>query len=575
MILTISKILKEGKPRIKIVFDYNYSIKERIKKIPTAKFSRSLKAWHIEYSKEAFNQLKSLGIEIKYINDSGTIGFIRPKNDNTGIDLEKSDSVLSKNDDSKNADIDIAKRNMNIEIHNKNFYIKTGYNPEMIEILKSMNGAWWNGKYKVWIAKADIENLDSIQKNFSYWQKEEYEKIYEIVALIDDPLRVELYRTPDNIKKIWVKIRGYRADIDFLKHLPERFYDKRFKRWNVPNDPKIIKRIIDHYKQKGAKIINRLPKNNMSVYNKKDYSYKQKQDILLGKYSGKYRELVKKSSDVLIAQRYSWSTINSYTSNLIGFAAYRNKTELDSAEVVEINKYIAEVASTKISNSKLNSIISAIKFYYTKVIFRPDFEIEKIKRPRKEVNLPNILSKGEIEMILGALTNLKHITLLYTIYSSGLRLNEILNLRVQDISFDRNQIFVNKGKGKKDRVVMLSDILKLLLIKYTDKYKPEYWLFEGRDQKTQYSASSIQKVVKQAAHKAGITKPVTPHKIRHCFATHLLDEGTDIRYIQELLGHKDIKTTLIYTHVTTKDIRKIKSPLDNLDLSSDFLENAE
>ena len=149
------------------------------------------------------------------------------------------------------------------------------------------------------------------------------------------------------------------------------------------------------------------------------------------------------------------------------------------------------------------------------------------------------------------------------------------NLRVQDISFDRNQIFVNKGKGKKDRVVMLSDVLKLLLIKYTDKYKPVYWLFEGRDQKTQYSASSVQKVVKQAAYKAGINKPVTPHKIRHCFATHLLDEGTDIRYIQELLGHKDIKTTLIYTHVTTRNIKKIKSPLDNLNLSSDFLENAE
>ena len=575
MILTISKILKEGKPRIKIVFEYDRDIKDRIKKIPSARFSKSLKAWHIEYSKKAFNQLKSLGIEIKYINDSGTIGFIRPTNDITGIDLKKSDSVLSKNDDSKNADIDIDKRKLNIEIHNKNFYIKTGYNPGIIEVLKSMNGAWWNGKYKVWIAKADVENLDSIQNNFSYWQKEEYEKIYEIVALIDNPLKLELYRTPDNIKKVWVKIRGYRADIDFLKHLPERFYDKRFKRWNIPNDTKVIKRVIEHYKQKGAKIINRLPEKNASKYNKKEYSYGQKQDILIEKYPEKHKELVKQLSDVMIGQRYSWSTITSYTSSLVGLAKHIRKKELERAEVLEINKYLAEVASTKISGSKLNIIISAIKFYYTKVIFRPDFEIEKIKRPRKGRNLPNILSKGEIEMILGALTNLKHITLLYTIYSSGLRLNEILNLRVQDISFDRNQIFVKKGKGNKDRVVMLSEVLKLLLIKYTDKYKPVYWLFEGRDQKTQYSASSVQKVVKLAAYKAGITKPVTPHKIRHCFATHLLDEGTDLRYIQELLGHKDIKTTLIYTHVTTKNIKKIKSPLDNLNLSSDFLENAE
>ncbi len=489
--------------------------------------------------------------------------------------MKKSNSVLSKNDDSKNADIDIAKKNLNIEIHDKNFYIKTRYNSKRIEVLKSLNGAWWNSKFKVWIAKADIENLNTLQKNFNYWQEEEYKNIYDLVALIDDPLKLELYRTPDNIKKIWIKIGGYRADIDFMKHLPDRYYDKRFKRWNIPNDHKVIERIIDHYKQKGAKIINRLPEKNVSVYNKKDYSYKQKQDVLIEKYPGKYKELVKQLSDVLIGQRYSWSTINSYTSSLVNLAKHIGNTELESAEVMEINKYLAEVASTKISGSKLNIIISAIKFYYTKVIFRPDFEIEKIKRPRKELNLPNILSKREIEMILGALTNLKHITLLYTIYSSGLRLNEILNLRVQDISFERNQIFVKKGKGKKDRVVMLSEVLKLLLIKYTDKYKPVFWLFEGQDQKTQYSASSIQKVVKQAAYKAGISKPVTPHKIRHCFATHLLDEGTDIRYIQELLGHKDIKTTLIYTHVTTKDIRKIKSPLDNLNLSSDILENAE
>jgi site-specific recombinase XerD len=167
---------------------------------------------------------------------------------------------------------------------------------------------------------------------------------------------------------------------------------------------------------------------------------------------------------------------------------------------------------------------------------------------------------------LGALDNIKHITILYTLYSSGLRLDELLNLRVNDISFDRNQIFIRQGKGNKDRVVMLSDLLKRLLIFYTDEYKPVYWLFEGKDKKTQYSPSSVRNIVKLATMKAGITKRVTPHKIRHCFATHLLDGGTDIRYIQELLGHKDIKTTLIYTHVTTKNVTQIKSPLDNLNI---------
>lgn len=211
--------------------------------------------------------------------------------------------------------------------------------------------------------------------------------------------------------------------------------------------------------------------------------------------------------------------------------------------------------------------VSALKFYFTKVVFRPDFEIDKIKRPRKSLTLPNILSKKEIESILSSLDNIKHVTLLYTLYSSGLRLAELLNLKVEDINFDRNQIFVRCGKGKKDRVVMLSTVLKELLILYTDKYMPVYWLFEGQDKQHQYSPTSVRNVVKKATRKAGITKRVTPHKIRHCFATHLLDGGTDVRYIQELLGHKDIKTTLIYTHVTTKDMTRIKSPLDDLNLN--------
>ena len=147
-----------------------------------------------------------------------------------------------------------------------------------------------------------------------------------------------------------------------------------------------------------------------------------------------------------------------------------------------------------------------------------------------------------------------------------MRLSEILNLKVNDIYFDRNQIFIRAGKGKKDRVVMLSSVLKQILVLYTDKYKPIYWLFESWDRKKQYSDSSVRNVVKSAASRAKVNKRVTPHTLRHCFATHLLDGGTSIKYIQELLGHKDIKTTLIYTHVTTDNMTNIKSPLDNLDL---------
>jgi len=199
-----------------------------------------------------------------------------------------------------------------------------------------------------------------------------------------------------------------------------------------------------------------------------------------------------------------------------------------------------------------------------------------MKRPRKGTYLPTILSKGEVERMLVSTKNLKHLTILYILYGGGLRRAELLNLRVQDILWERNQVLVKSGKGRKDRLVMLSHTLKELLAQYFDEYQPEYWLLEG-SRSQQYSASSIGAVVKQAAKRAGIRTKVTPHTLRHCFATHLMDGGLDSRYIQKLLGHKDIKTTLIYTHVTNRSLNQITSPLDqiNFQKKSYFVEKVQ
>ena len=160
--------------------------------------------------------------------------------------------------------------------------------------------------------------------------------------------------------------------------------------------------------------------------------------------------------------------------------------------------------------------------------------------------------------------NIKHKTILYALYASGLRLGELLSLRIEDVQWDRNQMFVAGGKGKKDRVVMLSSVLKEALHLYCNEYKPVSFLIEGTKVGVAYSPKSVQTIVKQAALKANISQKVTPHTLRHCFATHLHDGGTSIKLIQELLGHKDIKTTMIYTHVSTSTVLSINSPLDNL-----------
>jgi site-specific recombinase XerD len=218
----------------------------------------------------------------------------------------------------------------------------------------------------------------------------------------------------------------------------------------------------------------------------------------------------------------------------------------------------------KISISYQNQSINAIKFYYEQVLGRP-VRTYYIQRPKKERTLPNVLSEQEVIRILKCTDNLKHKAILSLIYSAGLRLGELINLTIYDIASDRNIIIVRQAKGKKDRTSVLSKKVLQLLREYYKKYKPRKWLFEGQFGE-QYSSTSVQKVFRMAKQKAGIKKKATIHTLRHSFATHLLERGTDLRYIQSLLGHQSSKTTEIYTHITKRGLDKITSPLDNLDI---------
>jgi len=191
-------------------------------------------------------------------------------------------------------------------------------------------------------------------------------------------------------------------------------------------------------------------------------------------------------------------------------------------------------------------------------------ETDKIERPRPEHKLPNVLSKAEVKAILDAPGNIKHEAMLSLIYACGLRRSELLNLKPADIDSKRHLLIIKNAKGRKDRVAPIPEKLIEQLREYYKKFRPQTWLFEGQKKGKQYTATSLQQVLKDSLKKCGINKPVTLHWLRHSYATHLLESGTDLRYIQELLGHKSSKTTEIYTHVTDKNLQKIKSPFDDL-----------
>ncbi|WP_238769900.1 tyrosine-type recombinase/integrase [Maribellus maritimus] len=290
--------------------------------------------------------------------------------------------------------------------------------------------------------------------------------------------------------------------------------------------------------------------NQESIEN--DYSFRSQTKLPKG-----YREILKQ-------KRYSENTIRSYTAYFKDFVHYFRDSELNEITQEQINYYILElVQNHQISASQQNQRINAIKFYYEKVQ-RGDRRLYSIERPRKSKRLPKVLSKEEIQQIIMQCNNLKHKCILSLIYSAGLRRSELLSIKLTDIHSDRGMIRIEAAKGQKDRYSLLSvSLLKLLRI-YYKQYRPKYWLFEGPVRGEAYSSSSISKILTEATYKAGIRKRVTPHMLRHSFATHLLEQGTDLRYIQELLGHGSSKTTEIYTHVSKRYMEKIKNPLDDI-----------
>jgi site-specific recombinase XerD len=264
-------------------------------------------------------------------------------------------------------------------------------------------------------------------------------------------------------------------------------------------------------------------------------------------------------------QRYSPSSIKNYNSNLFQFLtiASHKYASAEEIEIVAIEKYIFwKIKKDNISASHQRIILASIAKFYELVIEKR-INLKHLYPQRKEHKLPNYLTFDEVKKLIEVTQNLKHKSIIMLLYSGGLRLSEVINLKITDIDSNSMTITIRQAKGKKDRQVMLSEHFLIYLRQYYIKYKPSYYLFEGQNS-LQYSGRSIQQIVKESATKSGINKIVSPHVLRHSFATHLLEAGTDIRYIQELLGHNHLKTTQIYTHISDVAKNKIKSPLDRL-----------
>ena len=391
--------------------------------------------------------------------------------------------------------------------------------------------------------------------------------------------------THRNKECIAIRFSHHQSLAQLVRQLPGAKWSQTFKCWLLPLDREHYNKLIDACKGKASidhgslKQYLEKKKNRKGVLNDKNNSkpvnpettikpgtaYLPSSQSMAGISEVNRLELIK-TIELLTLKAYSKSTIKTYRNELaVFFRALGSTSAVDLTEE-QLKRYLLHChEKLRLSENTLHSRMNALKFYYEQVLKRHRFFFD-IPRPKRPMQLPKLLNEDELARLFNALTNKKHKAMLFTAYSAGLRVSEIVNLRLVDIDSVRMQIFVRKAKGKKDRYVNLSPVLLDILRSYARDYhpRPKEFLFESEQTFTAYSVRTVQQIFSNAKNKAGIRKEVGVHSLRHSFATQLLDKGTDIRYIKDLLGHFNIKTTERYLHVSKAKLVNIASPFDDL-----------
>jgi len=540
-----SKIELSGVNRIKLEFPYNQEIASLLKQIPDAKWSHTMKAWHIPYSKVAFSQLMRLFPSVEYPQkNTGEI---------TSEPIAKTVVPIINNQNKQN-------KNVSVQVIGRIIIIKLPKNAIDTHFITSLRYSRWDGKQFCWIVPNYPGNLELIHDYFNERISELIvHENFEVKTSIDSQRKIKTNQLLI-IKTIAGRLKlifGFNKELSYhIKTMPFNNWDTKNKWWSIPYSEKFLYEIKTKAQSQGLEIL-----YEEEEISKEDCKVKRISRIDIPNYSRCPDEYLRKLREL----RYTKNTIKTYSGMFEEFINYYNShdvKQIDDKMIIEFLQYL--VIERKVSPSYQNQSINAIKFYYERVL-GGQRKFYFLDRPLKEFKLPNVLNVDEITNSIKLVKNIKHKAIIMITYAGGLRLSEVINLKIKDIDSKRMQIFVRQAKGRKDRYTLLSKKVVPVLREYFKEYKPKEWLFEGvKGQR--YSESSVYTIVKEAFERAGIKKKASTHTLRHCFGTHLLENGTDIRYIQMLMGHSNIKTTEIYTHMTTKGFDKIENPLDKLEI---------
>ena len=572
--IRIKKIFHRGDYQIAIYFEPNQQLTKLVRSVK-AVWSKTYKCWYIPYNKEKYNELRQ------------TFEMIEVIADQNHDPLDKPVALIDQGGTK---------------------VVATSYSPVVNIFLPEVQSAGqkscckWEGKLKVlkdvgkyWVLA--IPYVDTVSKALLkirgvYWNKKE--QAYFIFRHLAVKIKVEALLGITNILPCnyysnteegegntgEMTVEVNKDDLKTFKLLvpPVSALIQQIKRWycvrfnkseNVyilPATPDIISNLRLVASQTGIQLINNLP----AGYVRKEYTPNQKKVKLTAMVNQLEKQIplqvktyANAMMDYLMAKNYSDNTLRVYTEAFLLFLRqheYKNPDELTERDIV---RSLSLMMQNGLSASTGHSLINALLFYYRNVLKRETFALV-LPRPKKEKKLPAVLTMAECYSIFSVISNPKHKLLLLLGYGAGLRLGEIINLKWADILLTEFKIHIKGAKGNKDRIVMLPYSIISYLENYKHLFKGETWVFEGQFKGESYSPRTVQLVMKQALVRVGLEKKASVHTLRHSFATHLLEAGTDIRYIQGLLGHNSINTTTIYTHLTNKGVNRVQSPLDQM-----------
>ena len=442
------------------------------------------------------------------------------------------------------------------------------FDPETLTEIKKLKHIRWNPDHKCW----HIPDMDHPTTSLRKALQSKYRIYYQQYPSIGIKAKFPVYyQEVISEDRIYIKCEFNVEVIDLIKTLDHPFWHQGEKIWSISGGEKNRRGFINSLKVIGYRPL----ASNIYIKDKEWENEKGLNDELKNRNSRIYTKPAVKEShkpvlpskllNYMALKNYSQRTIRIYSDHIVKFLGCWKDCEIGNLPIDRISDFIhTRMIHANYSRSYQNQMINAIKLYY-RVIENRNLDPMILPRPKKDKKLPIVLSRSEIRSIIRCTINIKHRTIITLIYATGIRLGEVVNMLVKDVDFKRKLIYIRAGKGKKDRIVPLPEILVKQLKEYMNYYQPGKYLFTGWNN-NQYSPRSVQKLLKKALLRVGIKKHASVHSLRHSFATHALEDGIDIRLIQEILGHSNIRTTEIYTHISNASILSIQSPIDKLDL---------